>query len=140
MECSKAVLVERCVTAKKFKINDPSGEVSKLVIYTTACKEDRVEPFSDGMRASGFKCTEGDDACKSDCTTCKFSEPVIVGVGIPHKIARNTRTSKGLTITRIVYRCTNIQRMKQFDTGTMMSAYIRCEFYERDDKKDGKDG
>lgn len=140
IECSKAVLVENIITAKKFKIKDLSGTITRVVVYNVGCREDRVVPYTDTMTVNGFQCKDGDDKCKHDCTTCAFSEPIMVGIGIPYKIARNARNAKGLTISRIFYRCTNVQRMKHFDTGTVMSAYVRCEHYERRDDASAKDG
>lgn len=140
IECSKAILVENVVTAKKFKVRDLSGTITHVVVYNIACREDQIAPYTDVSPNGNFQCKTGDDKCKHDCTTCAFSEPIMVGIGIPYKIARNARNAKGLTIRRIFYRCTNVQRMKHFDTGTVMSAYIRCEHYERGDDVSAKNG
>lgn len=138
-ECSKAIHVEKPVPANEFGIKDPSGTISEIIVYTTACRDDRLRPFVDGKRPKGFVCRHGDaTSCGENCSTCKYGKLMMVGVELPSSIDKTRRAVRDLSITRMVYHCTNVQRMKQFNSGTVMSAYIRCNCYERDDTKNAK--
>lgn len=130
MTCSRAIRCEYTATPKQFKIRDPSGTVTGLVIYRVVCTDNHVTPFEDSPDGTpAVYCRVGNDKCQGSCQNCKYSEPLMIGLPIPYKIARRGNTST-LTISRIVYRCTNVKRMEHFDSGTVMSSYICCRFYE----------
>ena len=137
--CSKAIRQEDVISARSFRVVDPSGMVKYLVGYRVSCRDNCIVPYYDTPRCVN-ECVHGDDLCGESCQTCEYAIPYIVGIesGSP-KGKSGKRWSKPpkktVSVTRILYQCTNSLRMEQFNTGTFMSAYIRCKYYSR---KEGK--
>lgn len=131
--CSKAIRVEDIIRADNFRVIDPSGEVRYLVGYRFSCSDYLIEPFYDS-RCSGT-CQHGDNCSPENCSTCRYAIPYLVQIeNDTPKIGKARKWAKpphgNCTTFRTVYRCTNLIRMEQFNEGTFMCAYVKCDKYE----------
>ena len=132
--CSFGDLKESVISAHSFRVFDPSNSVKYLVGYLIGCKKDLIEPYYDTSYSRKI-CREGDDNCTQCCATCRYAEPVVVGILHERKsgIARRWQhmPPQNCTVHRTFYRCTNGRRMEHYEKGTVMCTYIRCEYYEK---------
>jgi len=138
VSCSKAIREEDIITADAFRIMDPGGEVRYLVGYRFSCSKDLIKPFYDARYRC--MCTQGDDASAHNCQTCMYSEPYMVQIlnEVPKggKAKKWAKPPKNNCIAhRILYRCKNLIRMEQFNEGTFMCAYIKCDHYKKREEK-----
>lgn len=138
ISCSKAIREEDITIADAFRIMDPGGEVHYLVGYYFGCSKGLIEPFYDSSRR--YVCIQGDNDFAHNCQTCVYSEPYIVQIlnnapksGNAKKWAKPPKNN--CTTYRIVYRCKNLIRMEQFNEGTFMCAYIKCDQYKKQEEK-----
>lgn len=136
-KCQKAVLEERVVDAKTLGIAESDEEIARVVVYKVSCTNNMIDSYVD-EKSIAYACKQGVPSETGSCKSCRYGKQVLASREIPNKIKQNGKNAKGLTIKRMFYRCRNVHRMKQFDSGTVMATYMSCGFYEEKGAQNAK--
>lgn len=121
IHCSRSTIREVIIKPKDLRILD--GQIEHVVAYRVGCPHRTKQTLYDRISS----CYIGDTKVyrSESCANCAYAEPVRVEV----RPAQVNQYRVEYKCYRIVYRCTNQQRVEQFPNGTHMCAYIRCDHY-----------